>query len=414
MKVPPGPRRFLRRERRVVDRRLLPEGVDILYFAGGEWNVYPPRGYDLMRVFASRGTRVLWVDPGATRLPQVALSDLARIGTRIRRVLAGTRADVENIHVCSPLSVPYDSNPHVRRVNLLLQGRKLKKALAGLGIRRPLVWSTTPLIIELIESLNARLFVYDIQDEYTIFPGMDHELISRCEARALAACDGVFVVSERLREIKQPASPVQVHLLRNGVDFDLFRSARSPETEVAPEMRVFKGPVAGYVGNVYDRLDQDLVAHTADRLPAWSFVFVGLVRCSVERLARLKNVHLLGIKRPERLPGFMKAFHAGIIPHKVDAFTVCQNPVKLYEYLAAGLPVVSTGLPELEDYRDLVRTADTPEDFAAALEAARGDDLPRRVAARQKVAMENRWTRRAEEAALHIRSLLASSRRARP
>jgi len=396
-----------------VDGRLLPEGRDIVYFAGGEWNVYPPRGYDLMKVFASRGTRVLWVDPGATRLPRVAVSDLARIGTRIRRVLSGTRHEQENIWVCSPLTIPYESHPAIRRVNVFFQRLRLKRTLAGMGMQHPVVWSTTPLAIDVIQSLDSGLLIYDIQDDYTAFPGKDHRLISASETRTLSVCDSVLVVSNRLREIKQPVSPVEVHLLKNGVDFDLFRSVRSEETVIPEEMRPFRGPVAGYVGNVYDRLDQDLVARTAERLPAWSFVFIGLVRCGVDRLARLPNVHFLGMKPPERLPGFMKAFHVGIIPHKVDPFTVCQNPVKLYEYLAAGLPIVSTGLPELEPYRDFVRFADTYEAFCEALKRARAEDGPARIPARQQVAMENRWTARAEEAAAHIRRLLTASPRAR-
>jgi glycosyltransferase involved in cell wall biosynthesis len=394
-----------------LNDRLLPEGTDLVYFAGGEWNVYPPRGYDLMKVFASRGTRVLWVDPGATRVPKVAVTDLARIGTRIRRILSGTRPELANLWVCSPLAIPFESRPWVRKTNLRFQSLQLKKALSKLGMRGPVVWSTTPLAIEVIESLDSSLFLYDIQDEYTKFPGKDHLLISTCEARALSACDLAFVVSDRLRETKKADSHAEIRLLRNGVDFDLFRAACEPRTEIPDEVRDIRGPVAGYVGNVYDRLDQDLVARTAERLPDWSFVFVGLVRCGVERLSRMKNVSFLGMKPPSQLPGYLKRFDVGIIPHKVDSFTVCQNPVKLYEYLAAGLPIVSTDLPELEPYRDFVLFADTPEAFSDALKRAREGNSPVRIPARQQVAMQNRWTARAEQAAAHIRERLHSNKR---
>ncbi len=387
---------------------LLPHGVDIIYFAGGEWNVFPPRGYDLMKLFASRGTRVLWVDPGATRVPRVALSDLSRIGTRLRRVLAGTRRERENIWVCSPLTIPYESSAWIKRVNPRLQGFQLNRALSRLGMRAPIVWSTTPLAIEVIESLDRSLFIYDIQDEYTKFPDKDHRLISESETRTLSVCDSVFVVSDTLLETKKALSPVDMTLLRNGVDFSLFSSAQDVGTEVPTEMRNIPGPVAGYVGNIYDRMDQELVARTAERLPHWSFVFVGLVRCDVDRLSRMSNVHFPGMHPPERLPGFMKGFDVGIIPHKVDSFTICQNPVKLYEYLAAGLPIVSTALPELEPYRDFVLTGNEPEAFAACLEQARREDRADRVPARQEAARANRWTARAEEAAAHIRKSLSS------
>jgi glycosyltransferase involved in cell wall biosynthesis len=311
---------------------------------------------------------------------------------------------MENIWVCSPLTIPLESRPWVKRLNRRLQSVQLKKALSKLAMRRPVVWATTPLAIEVIESLERGLFIYDIQDEYTEFPGKDHRLISASETRTLSVCDSVFVVSDRLLETKTAVSPKEILLLRNGVDFGLFSTAQDPRTELPAEMCDLPRPVAGYVGNIYDRLDQELVARTAETLPHWSFVFVGLVRCDVERLSRMSNIHFLGMHTPARLPGFMKGFDVGIIPHRVDSFTVCQNPVKLYEYLAAGLPIVSTALPELEPYRDFVLTGNGPEAFSACLEKARLEDRPDRVPARQQAARENRWTARAQEAATHIRT----------
>ena len=378
---------------------ILPVDRDIVYFAGGEWNVFPPRGYDLMNVFASQWTRVLWVDPGATRVPKVAWNDLARIGTRIRRILTGTKNERENIWVCSPLAIPYDSNPWLRKLNLLFQNMQLKKAISSINIRRPVIWTTTPLAIELIKTLESSLLIYDIQDEYTRFPGKDHALLSRCETHTLSVSDLVLVVSDRLKETKKAASPVPIHLVRNGVDYNLSSRAVHRDTEVPKEMKQIPGPIAGYIGNIYDRLDQELIAGTAERLSEWSFVFIGLVRCDVERLSRLENVYFLGMKPPSQLPGYMKAIDAGLIPHKVDSFTLCQNPVKLYEYLAAGLPVVSTPLPELNPYKDFVRFGSHPEDFSSALKKAireKGADI---IGRRQEVAMQNRWELRAEQAA---------------
>lgn len=375
-----------------------PHRIPIVYFAGGEWDVFAPRGYDLMRVLGAEGYHILWVDPVATRPPKLVKTDAIRILRRLGKSFRSVRRTAEGVWVCSPLIVPYESSPAVRSLNTLLQRLQVGRALAGLPhVERPVIWSTTPLAVDVIRSLGHRLLVYDIQDDYTRFPGMDHGLLAACETRILGDADVVFVVSEQLRRVKGLEGRPHVHCVPNGVNYDLFSRAREPRTSVPEELKGIDGPIAGYVGNIYERLDLEIVAKAAERLPDWAFVFVGLVRCGVDRIERCGNVHLLGMRAPESLPGYLKAFDVGLIPHRTDDFTICQNPVKLYEYLAAGLPIVSTPLPDLEPYGEVVRFARDGAAFAARIREAAEDMGPERVEARMALARGHTWSARADQ-----------------
>lgn len=381
----------------------------LLYFAGGEWDVFPPRGFDLIKAFGANAVRTLWVDPVATRPPKLAKADSVRIWRRLKKTFLGVWQADTNISVCSPLSIPLESNPSVRRLNYRLQSFQIKKALHELHFDNPIIWTTTPLAIGVIKTLNYSLLVYDIQDEYTKFPGMDHMLLQECETPMLKHADLIMVVSEQLRVSKGLKGYTNVKLLPNGVNFELFVRTQDPKTEIPAEMRTIRKPIAGYVGNIYQRLDMEMITQVAERRPDWSFVFIGLVRCNLERLAKLQNVYFLGMKPPFQLPGYMKAFDVALIPHLVDTFTVCQNPVKLYEYLAAGLPIVSTPLPELEPYREVVRFGRNAEEFSAGLEEAFHDISTDRLRKRQEIARQNTWQARAHEALEYIREHVPSS-----
>src|SRR5206468_9422728 len=132
--------------------------------------------------------------------------------------------------------------------------------------------------------------------------------------------------------------------VRHGVDVDHFSRALDPSTEVPAEMRGLPGPVIGFFGLLADWVDVPLVAALAASRPEWSFVLVGKAASDVGALQRLPNVRLLGRKPYAELPRYCKGFDAAVLPFKVNTLTLRANPLKIREYLAAGLPVVATPL----------------------------------------------------------------------
>jgi glycosyltransferase involved in cell wall biosynthesis len=160
---------------------------------------------------------------------------------------------------------------------------------------------------------------------------------------------------------------------------------------VPPELAAIPRPWIGYVGAMADqRIDAALFRAVAARLPEFSFVVVG--HTPPRALADLPNCHLLGAFPYPRMPEFVTNFDVAVMPHKVDAYNRTANPLKLLQYLAAGCPIVSTPVPNTEDYPGLVRLASTAEEFAAAVAtAAREPDDPALRARRQSAAAAASW-----------------------
>jgi glycosyltransferase involved in cell wall biosynthesis len=134
--------------------------------------------------------------------------------------------------------------------------------------------------------------------------------------------------------------------VRHGVDFEHFRKALNPATRVPSEIANLPRPIIGFFGLIADWVDIDLMAKVAKRYPQGSLVVLGKATTDVSVL-NLPNVHLLGRKSYADLPAYCKGFDVALMPFRINELTLNANPLKVREYLAAGLPVVSTDIPEV-------------------------------------------------------------------
>lgn len=203
--------------------------------------------------------------------------------------------------------------------------------------------------------------------------------------------DGVIVTSKNLHKSKSPLC-ADCYVVNNAANYDLF----SRGFEEQPNA---KQQVVGYIGSVDDRIDYDIMQHLFTSMPHARFVFVG--RVMTERgLAILKkypNVFVEGAKTPDELPAYLKTFTIGVIPFIKDTFTNCIYPMKINEYLSAGLPVVSTDFGDMNDFRGTISIVDTKAEFLASTLTEIAADTPEKRHERQQVASGNTWVSRAEE-----------------
>jgi glycosyltransferase involved in cell wall biosynthesis len=184
-------------------------------------------------------------------------------------------------------------------------------------------------------------------------------------------------------------------LIRNGVDAERFRKAPGDGTNPISDQT---NPIAGYVGAIEDWFDIAAVREAARANPQSRFVLAGRIESpEAERLRELPNVEMPGEVGYEKVPALLERFRVGLIPFRVNDLTRAADPIKLYEYFACGLPVVSSRLPEVEVHRDLVYLASTPAEFAEAVRAALGEDDPAKRERRRAVARKSSWTERARE-----------------
>ena len=247
---------------------------------------------------------------------------------------------------------------------------------------------------------GARL-VYDIIDHPDVFPHPPRTL-RRNHERAMERADAVFAVSHPLLEGARRLRPDSVYL-PNGVDFARF-AAPVDSSAVPEEMaraRALGRPSAGYVGALARWVDSNLLATLAERRPDWDFFLVGdALDDSFDRFetARPSNLHLLGPRPHGSIPSILSALDAGLIPFRLDSAGANASPIKLYEYLAAGLPVLATPVPECELVPE-VDVASTAAGFSDLLDRARTSrrsaEFRRRARDR---ARENDWSERARKA----------------
>ncbi len=360
------------------------------------WFEHPTSKHHVMRILAERN-HILWVNYHASRRPRLNRSDSRMIIRRLSAAWSGLRRVQPTIDVLSPLLVPLPESPTARLFNARLMTWQAKRALRHLPKRPTQLWLFTPDAPELIDRLDAERVVYYCVDDFAAFRGFNAELITELERKTVAAADVVIASSQTLYAQRRRQHP-NTHLVPHGVDFEHFASTSDiPVDQLPGDLRDVPKPVLGYFGLIADHVDLELIAGAARRRPTWSFVLVGSLRCAADALDGLSNVYLLGGKPYEELPRYARGFDVGLIPFRMNRLTRAVNPIKLREYLAAGLPVVSSPMPEVLRYSPAVQTAETVAEFIAAcstaLAAARGGDST----ARRALVRGESWRARVEQ-----------------
>ena len=173
-------------------------------------------------------------------------------------------------------------------------------------------------------------------------------------------------------------------------------------------------PVIGFYGTLRDWVDLDLIAGVAKARPQWSIALIGQQLDDVATVRGLPNVHLLGRKPHAELPAYCKGFDVGLIPYRIDQRMTYVNPIKLREYLSAGVPVVSTRVPEVERMIDrsghLAQIADDAPGFVAAIERALAGDSPARRQERSAAMATETWPARVEQISRIVDDLASAKR----
>ena len=351
--------------------------------------------------------RVLFVESLGLRRPQIAAGDARRVVRRVRGALEGTRI-LDDVHVLSPLVLPFHGNRPVRALNGRLLTLSVSRAARRIGIRRPILWAYVPQAEILIDRLDPALIIYHCVDDIAAQKGVDAVAFRESERRFASHADLVIASSstlaDRMREISD-----NVLEAPNVADTALFSTALESgpvDTALAalPEPRlIFVGAITA------TKLDLDLLADLARIRPDWSLALVGSVGLGdpgtdISRLEALPNVHVLGPRRQSELPAVLRGADVGLIPYRQSPLTASIFPMKVYEYLAAGLPVVSTPLPALSDVTDVARAGDAAE-MAARIEAALArDDADLRME-RSRAAAGHSWEARLEQLDGAVREL---------
>jgi glycosyltransferase involved in cell wall biosynthesis len=387
-------------------------GPDYVCMGGVDW-WYKSRAHSevqlMRRVAESR--RVVFVNsiglrmplPGRTSQPLQRIFDKARSVARfVRRPVP----ELENFYVMSPLSLPFYGSPAGRFVNRWLVRAQLLALCQVLGITAPIYMVTLPTGWEVIEPLRRRALLVNKSDKYSTLPDVDQAYISSLEQTLLRRADRVFYVSRALMADDGMPDDGRAVFLDHGVDLEHF--SPRPVEEVPDDMARLPSPRIGYFGNLADyRVDFDLLERLAREIPEAQLVLIGDATCSMQRFEALDNVHWLGPRPYDDIPRYGSGFDVGIMPYLRNDWIRHSNPIKMKEYLALGLAIVSTEVPEVARYTDWLFMADDPDDFVAKVRRALAGNAPSNPQERRAAVADSSWDRRAEDlidAAESIRS----------
>jgi glycosyltransferase involved in cell wall biosynthesis len=382
-------------------------GHDIVCVGFADWDTDLWTNQHHLMSRLAHENRVLFVESLGLRRPQLAGRDLARMWRRLRRGLGPPRS-VDGLHVLSPLVLPLHHSRIVRALNRRLLAMLVGRTARRLGLRRPILWAYVPQAETLLDTLDPSLVVYHCVDDIAAHERIDTASFRAAEERFAARADLVLAsapaLAERLRRISHNVLDAP-----NVADTELFSSALQPGP-LDPAMAALPRPRIVFTGAIVStKLDLGMLAALARLRPSWSFALVGPVgpgdpRTDVSQLAATPNIHLLGARAYDELPNVLRAADAGLIPYARNELTESIFPMKVYEYLAAGLPVVATPLPALAGLADVVTAPDAPG-LAELLEQALGGDSRQLRAERSRRAASHSWEQRLEEIAAAIAGL---------
>lgn len=352
--------------------------------------------HHIAKQLVARGARVLYIQNISMRsLGSEGSRDLAKVLRRLGAFFRGLDNPQPNLYCFSPIYLPFPRFRFVRWLNSIILPLMIRFHAWRIGLRRPVFIYFMPTGYTLQGRLGESLSVYYIVDNYTAFSGIERETMQQLEQSALATAGAVFATARLLADDRRRARP-DINFMPHGVDFDHFAKAQDPATPVPPEMDALPRPRIGFMGAVLaDSIDTALMKDLVCRRRDWHFVVFGRALTDISSLLEQPNFTFLGPKPYADMPGLLKGCDVAWIPFLENDLTRDLNPIKLREYLAAGVPIVATDVPCVREYQQWVKCVRTLDEFEQAIEESLRD--PGDPRERQQAVAQESWSSRADE-----------------
>ena len=364
-----------------------------------DWNGLPCSCRHLVKHFLP-DIPVIWVDTIGLRSPQLSFYDARRSIQKILSWLSSPHLDTltetqSNLRIINPFQIPYNHYYIVRAFNAYWLARAVNRLSPNPSAMKRVVLTTWPFLGDIFGgALKEDLSIYYRVDDFSEFPGVRRNHIQKLEGEIIRKADIVIGTADKLSEVSQYGKIG--HYLPHGVDFEHFSSSQTTET-ARLRMGAIPAPRIGFFGLLNTWIDLALIRKVASDHKDWSFILIGPSQIPQSAIPSLPNLHIIGPIPYADLPSYARYFQVGLIPFEVSPLTTVVNPLKLLEYFAMGIPVVSTPLPEVTKHNDLVYIAGTPDEFASAIDKALQENSSQLRQSRLDLAMKHSWVSKSQE-----------------
>lgn len=323
-----------------------------------DWGEHPSSCQHIFKHIA-KDYPVLWVNTVGMRSPRLTWYDTRKALIKGGKMLFGTKQSVNRtpkelkLRVYQPPMVPFPKLPGSRTINKNIVVTGVKRYLAKMCYEQLVLVTTVPNACDYIGCFGEEKAVYYCVDDFTEWPGFEHDLVRKMEEELIAKCDRFVATSSILYDrLKKTGKPTT--LLTHGVDVEMFSNL--PEKE-HPLLRDIPKPRVGYYGLFDERTDQELLLKLAYALTDVSFVITGKVESCLEALKDAQNIFFTGSVSYENIPLVAKGFDICMLPYKINDLTTAVSPLKLKEYIATGKPVICTPIREAQKFSEYIWTA---------------------------------------------------------
>ena len=382
--------KYLDTTRTVPPGALTGDRYDLFFFSIVDFSYLYQRPQQLASHFAKRGHRVFYLN----------ISRFVELESRERFRVREIKPNLYEVFLKSPGSLRvYEDFLEGGTLDVLYASLEALRREWGLLTCVSLVHNPfwTPLALRMREKYHWKVH-YDCMDEWNTFKNVGERFLIK-EKELVEAADLVTVTAEVLFS-KWEKTAKHCLTVRNACDYEHF--SKTGKSNLLSDV---KKPIVGFFGGIADWVDVDLVAYAATQRKEWSFVLLGDVYTDVSAIEKLPNVFLLGSKPYEEMPAYLHQFDVCTIPFKKNKVTEAADPVKLYEYLSSGKPVVARDLEAIREYVDVIYLFESKEAFVTSIEKGLAESDPEIREKRKSLAASNTWHVRTEVMEAEIQRL---------
>lgn len=361
----------------------------VVCLSTSNFHPFPSRKQNVMTRL--RDSQVLYFDPPVTYL--APLKD-KNARSRLRDYLRPPEQATDSVTVCAlpPVLPFFNKFRFINRLNQRRLARFVRRKMRELGFDQPLLWCYSPTSCDIVDRLPHNGLVYDCVDRHSAYPGfIDPQVVDAMERDLASRCDTVFCTAKGLYDTLL-AYNEKTYLIPNGAAYELFSQAAGAGSR--------DHPVFGFVGMLQDCIAYDYLLALADDMPEAEIVLIGrtLPGVDISELQKRPNIKLLGLMPQPELPQVMKDFDVCLNLFAPGRLSKDVSPLKFYEYLATGKPLVSTREPlQVEEYADLVYIADDIPAFLSCCRRALTEDDPELRGRRMQAGAAASWDNRVRQ-----------------